>query len=257
MCDDHRVLPLRVERYDGWPTSMYLEVTSGGQRGVLHVDTASPYTVLVSEGDDGFVFDAATIEIGCQQRRVATYSGAFGALPDVDGLPVLGSAGIDLFSEAPTLLNVVDGLLITNPNDNEQAAVRDAVEVQHEWAQDVVVLQASFDGAPKRLILDTGSAHSVWLGEARRDGDIEHVTEDYLGRPLTVYEGTVELGLGGHTFTLPILRAPTFPILEDWRERLGGDLDGLLGLSAIDALLIDKHAGTLRIAADSSTQHGR
>lgn len=248
------MLPLRVERYDGWPTSMYVEVTSAGQRGVLHVDTASPYTVLVSEDDEGFVFDAATIEIGCQQRRVATYRGPFGALPDVDGLPVLGSAGVDLFTEAPTLLNVVDGVLITNPNDDEQAAVRDAVEVQHEWAQDVVALRASFDGVQQRLILDTGSGHSVWLGEDRRDGDIEHVTEDYLGRPLTVYEGTVELGLGGQTFTLPILRAPTFPILEDWRERLGGDLGGLLGLSAIDALLIDKQAGTLRIVAGGSTR---
>jgi hypothetical protein len=239
-------MPLMVVEYDGVPSSSYIPTQHQGRDGVLHFDTAVFKTLLTSDGDAGFVTDVARIPIGCSSWSADGYFGPNGKLPDVNGLPVIGSAGVDLLGAQPSLFDLRGRRWIRYPNTDDRASMKGAAVPRHEWNEGVVVIIAGFDGTPVRLVIDTGAGDSLWLGQAPRPGDLEIVTQDYLGRELRVYQSTVELEVGGIKRTLPILRAPSFPgVAEDFARR---NIQGLLGLSSIEALFVDKSKGVLEIA---------
>jgi hypothetical protein len=248
--------PIDLHRIDwaGHPSSIYVPTVHEGREGLLHFDTAAWATMVLLSGDGGWVADAGQARLGCRERSVAGYAGTVASLPDVDGLPVLGSAGADLLIEIPALLDVAARGWVRAPDADALAAIADAVSPPHEQVQGVFLVRASFDGRPVRLLLDTGAGHSLWLGEPGRPGDIEHVTTDYFGNELRVHEGTVVLELGGEARTLPILRAPDFPLLDQLVEQLGGDIQGLLGLSAIAALHVDAEHDVLRVVLAGETE---
>ena len=159
---------------------------------------------------------------------------------------MLGSAGVDLLRGGPSLLDVRGKAWTRRPDAADLTAVDGAVSPPHVWDRGVIVVTAGLDGKPVRLVLDTGAGHSVWIGQQPRPGDVEVVTQDYLGRDLHLFQGTASLELGGVTRSLPVLRAPSFPgVEEDFAQR---DIQGLLGLSAFDALFVDEPSGTLAIA---------
>jgi hypothetical protein len=251
-CGSRESLPLHRIDWAGSPTSIYVEATYEGRDGVLHVDTASASTLVLGAGDAGWVTDAGTVTMGCRAYSVAGFFGKFQALPDVDGLPVLGSAGADRFLEVPALLDVTGRRWIRGPTAEDLGPVAAGVDPPFEIVQGTLLVRASFDGRPVRVLVDTGAGHLLWLGEPGKLGDLETMFYDYLGNQVRAYEGHVMLDLGGETRRLPVLRVPSFPGLEALRDSLGGDLHGLLGLSAIDAMQVDAERGVLRIVLAAS-----
>jgi len=244
-CPARERLPIVVLEHDGRPHSTYVETRHAGQRGFLHVDTASARTLLVADGDQGYVPNAVVWPIGCRSWTSDAYFGPHGRLPDVEGRPVLGSAGADLFRGAPSIFDVRGRTWTRSPTAEDRTVLAGAVRPKHAWVEGTMVVEAAFGGVPVRLKLDTGAGHSLWLGQAPRPGDVEIVTQDYLGRELRVFASTIDVTVGSVTRTLPILRAPSFPGVEEDFARLG--IHGLLGLSAIDALFVDEASGDLAI----------
>ena len=153
-------------------------------------------------------------------------------------------AGFDLFLGAPTLLDVEAGLL-SWPGGHGGADL--GIALDHEIVGGVALVSARFDGVDVRLVLDTGAAHSLWVGVRPSPGDVPITVEDALGQSVTVYQGSVQLALADSLGAVTLLRAPTFPIVEELQRRLGGRVDGLLGLSAFRALYVDRGAGELRV----------
>ena len=111
--------------------------------------------------------------------------------------------------------------------------------------QGQLLVTARFDDVEVTVVVDTGAAHTLWLGVEPEPGDIEVTTEDALGDPLTVWLGTASLGLGNVNILVPMLRAPSSPVLEQTPRRLGREMGGLIGLSALEWLYIDDGADTV------------
>jgi hypothetical protein len=143
-------------------------------------------------------------------------------------------AGVDLLLAEPSLLDIDHARWIRNPED--VSMVRDGIDVPFAIHEGVVVFDATFDGKPVHAILDTGSASTVTIDETPRDGEVEYTTEDALGKPLKVYASSIELGLGGRTRTVPLLRAPGFYIVKTLGEQMHVELAGLIGLSSLHAI---------------------
>ena len=197
----------------------------------MHVDTASAYSVLVLKPDAGWVDQAGVVSLNCAPWALPGFGAP--ALPSVQGLEVLGSLGADIFQSQPMVFDV-------SRNEVRLGSSDGGVRADIELVQGVIVVKASFDGRPVRLLLDTGSSDSLWLGAPAKPGDQEVVTTDYLGRELRLYRGSVTLDLGRGPRTVPVFHAPSFPLLESLQMQLGTPLDGLLGLSSFSALGFSK-----------------
>lgn len=223
-------LDLLATRWQGAPTALYVPATWDDAAVALHLDSASAYTVLFVEGEPaGWVDDAGTVTVGCDTLTLPGYRG-LGQLPDVRGRAVVGMAGADWLLRSPVDLDIRGAELrrfATAP-----ATWETAPWVTYDLVGGEMLVDATFDGRPVRLVVDTGAAHAVWLGEAPEPGDVEVTTEDALGDPLTVWQGSAEIGLAGEAWEATMLRAERFPVLEAVSAQLGVPLDGLLGLSA-------------------------
>ncbi|MBT9554916.1 MAG: hypothetical protein IV100_02755 [Myxococcales bacterium] len=240
-CDS---LPLLAETYDGLTTALYAIGRVGATEGAFHLDSASYTSLLFLPVGTGWQDHAADVDFGCRDMPVPGWDG-LGTLPNVQGFPVIGMAGIDLFRVAPTRLDVDDATITWEPTDFESRP--GAVDLAHEWVQGQLLVEARFDGVDVTVVVDTGAAHSLWLGVEPEAGDVEVTTEDALGDPLTVWLGSATLGLGDESATVPIFRAPSFPVLEQTEARLGRKLGGLIGLSAMRRLYVDAAAGVVAV----------
>jgi hypothetical protein len=244
-CPLEETIMLTSQQYDGETIALYAPVEVEATPGLFHVDTASLVTFLLAPDAGLWVEDYAKGSLGCRERSFPG-RGGLGSLPDVDGLPVLGVAGADLFLQEPVLLDVEGARFIRNPSD--LALVAEGTDLPYEVVGGVYVVDAMFDGEPVRLILDTGAGHSVWVNETPRPGEVELTTVDSLGNPLTVYQSTVELAVGGEVLEVTLLRAPVFDVVAALSEAMGVHIDGLIGLSALNALYSDEANGVLRAA---------
>jgi hypothetical protein len=102
----------------------------------------------------------------------------------------------------------------------------------------LVLPHVSLNGTAVRLVLDTGSDHTLWLGQQPKAGDTEVDTTDAQGNPVKLYFGTAMLMIGAWQGSVPVLRAPSFPYLEQTVTDLGGNVAGLLGLSSLGAAFV-------------------
>jgi hypothetical protein len=232
-------LRLRATRWQGAPTALYVPARLDGEKVLFHLDSASAYTVLFAQGAElAWIEHAGDVTIGCLNLPLPGYAG-LGRLPPVDGLPVVGMAGTDLLLRGPTAIDIAGATLTRHaqaPADWSEHA-----SIPYELVHGEMLVDATFDGRPVRLVVDTGAAHAVWLGEPPQPGDVEVVTEDALGDPLSVWQGSATIGLTGSTWTAPMLRAERFAVLEAVEAQIGEPLDGLLGLSSFPGgrLMID------------------
>jgi hypothetical protein len=113
--------------------------------------------------------------------------------------------------------------------------------------RDLALAHVALDGQPVRLMLDTGSPDVLWLGQQPTPGDSEVDTTDAEGNPIKMYYGQATLTLGAWTGVVPVFRVPSFPYFEQTVRDLGGNIQGLLGLSALGrAFVVDSDARAVR-----------
>lgn len=228
---DARDVALFVTRRDGLPERVFAFVAHEGRDAALLVDTGSQHTFLTHlDGRDGQP-DVGTITLGGETRSVMgrpyalTGSDAFAG-----GRPVVGILGNDWLFDRPRELDV-DGERLRAVDGEVPAGW---TPLRYEDRYGYVFVRARLDGQDLLLGFDTGAVHTLWLGQEGRPGDTSVRTQDAYGTPLVLHLGEATLELGGEPRrAVPVLRAPSFPSLEESNERIGGGIHGLLGLSAV------------------------
>jgi hypothetical protein len=238
------VLSLSIADGGLYPGKLYAEVTRAGAPALFMIDTGSAQTFLREELGSPAVADAGSVELGCDTFALPGFAEA--ALGTVDGLDVIGTFGLDRFLGGPSLFDVA-GARLTSRGAFPEAATWPSAPF--DLVQTTLLAHVTLDGHDVRLLVDTGSTHSLWLGQAGQPGDSPIDTVDSAGNPLTLYLGTGQITIGAWSETVPLVRAPSFPYLESYVSQLGGNIAGLLGVSSFArALEIDPEAKVVRVA---------
>jgi hypothetical protein len=208
------------------PGNVHVPVTQNGSAAVLLVDTGSPTTFLQQPlGSPDPTPDAGSIVLACTTVELDGRPES----PDqpVNGVPSIGTLGVDRVLGGE--LDLAGAALRTTDLDDAStwpAAPFDLVD-------GLVLAHVELGGMPVRLMLDTGSSDTLWLGQGPQPGDVEIDAVDAEGNTIPMYKGTVELAIGTWHGTVAVLRAPSFPYFEQTVADLGGNVAGLLGLSAL------------------------
>lgn len=242
-------LPLLVEMADGHPARVFVKVRHANRPAALLFDTGSSTTFLAVEaGAPDPVRDAGEVLIGACSVRVD--GRPYPSEESIEGLRAIGTLGSDSLLSGTTELDLGRRLLIRHVDDAVPSEFAAWPTVRFDRVSDLILAHVIVDGKPLRLMVDTGSPHILWLGQRGQPGDTPYVTSDAIGNDLTFHLGRATLELAsGVTDSVPILRAPSFPYLEETVRILGGNVHGLLGLSALGPrrIVVDPRAGVLRI----------
>jgi hypothetical protein len=226
--------PLIVDGVSGVPSRVHIQVTYRGASAVLLVDTGSNTTFLQEPlGSQDPLPDAGVLSIGCRTLDVIGRPEA--ADSPVNGLNSVGTFGTDMFLSGPTKLDFDASTISSHLSGSPFSEAATWPNAPFDLDKGLVLPHVSLDGTPVRLVLDTGSDHTLWLGQQPKAGDVEVDTTDAMGNPVKLYLGSVDLTIGSWQGTVPVLRAPSFPYLEQTVTDLGGNVAGLLGLSSLGA----------------------
>lgn len=231
-------IDLVVEHAPPYPSRLWAPVRHEDASAALFLDTGSALTFLYL-GVDGpeFVEDAGSVDTGCEVLEVA--GRAFESDGDVQGLPVVGILGADYLLAETSALDLAGETLSRWPRGATIPGTEGFASAPFDDVQGHIIAPVVVDGVPLRLMVDTGAADLLWLGQEGQPGDEEVHTTDAEGNDLTFYAGSVLLEMGGEDpVEVPVLRAPSFPYFEETVRILGGDIHGLLGLSALGSRLV-------------------
>jgi hypothetical protein len=208
----------------------------------LLLDTGSATTFLQEPlGTPDPVYDAGTFEFGCLSVDVMGRP----EVPDtpVNGIPSVGTFGTDMLLGGPCEFDFGGATLLLHSSGSPFANAATWPQAQFQPLSGAVVTDVSLDGNPVRLILDTGSPDTLWVGQQPQPGDVEVDTMDAYGSVVKLYLGTVDLGFGTMHATVSVLRAPSFPSFQPPAP----DIVGLLGLSSLgQGFVIDSDALVVR-----------
>lgn len=239
--------PVIVDGVSGVPSRVHIQVTYNGASAVLLVDTGSNTTFLQEPlGSPDPLPDAGAITIGCRDLEVIGRPEA--ADSPVNGLNSVGTMGTDMFLSGPTKLDFDASAISSHLPGSPFTEAASWPNAAYDLDKGLVLPHVSLDGTPVRLVLDTGSDHTLWLGQQPQAGDVEVDTTDAMGNQVKLYLGTTTLTIGAWSGSVPVLRAPSFPYLEQTVTDLGGNVAGLLGLSSLGAaFVIDGDSQALRV----------
>lgn len=231
-CGATQPLPLWVSEDDGFPTRLHVPVEVDGKSGSFVFDMGSETTfVATPTGTPDPVADGGTVAVeGC----ATAYMGRPYTAERARGLPNLGTFGADQVLAADVArFDLTAGVLLRFLAADAGIEGWDATELERVGGS--LLIRMKLDGAPVRLLVDTGSPDILWLGQAKKDGDVEKQTQDALGNLLTIYVGKVSAELSHKRVeSVPVSRMPSFPYLEQRiASQFGGDVQGLLGVSAL------------------------
>lgn len=228
-------IQLFVSTSEGVPDRFHVPVRFEGRDAALLFDTGSALT-FISLGPDApaFVPDAGDLEIGCDTLAVPG-RGGLADLGEEAGLPVIGYLGVDYVAGGTTLVDHLAERLVRHPSGTVLPETAGWSTLVYDNVQGHMIAPAELDAEEVRLMVDTGAPHILWLGQEGQPGDQEVTTADAEGNLLTLYYGVVSLEMASEPPTMvPVLRAPSFPYLEQTVAALGGNIQGLLGLSAFE-----------------------
>jgi hypothetical protein len=239
--------PVIVDGVSGVPSRVHIQVGYNGAPAALLVDTGSNTTFLQEPlGSQDPLPDAGVISIGCRTMEVIGSPEA--ADSPVNGLNSVGTMGTDMFLSGPTKLDFDAGAISSHLPGSPFTEAAAWPNAPFDLDKGLVLPHVSLGGTPVRLVLDTGSDHTVWLGQQPQAGDVEVDTTDAMGNQVKLYLGTTTLTIGAWSGSVPVLRAPSFPYLEQTVTDLGGNVAGLLGLSSLGAaFVIDGDSQALRV----------
>jgi hypothetical protein len=221
-----------VERDGGVATRLHVPVEHDGLRAALFFDTGSALSFLSLGADaEPYLPHAGELSVGCDTVQMAGRN--FDSFGTTGGLELIGILGADYLLAAPSEIDTARGRLVRRQGSlsPEQRAWPGQ---PYEDVQGHIITAVTLDGSSLRLMFDTGSPYILWLGEQGQPGDIPVTAMDAEGNLITMYLGEAALGMVGEPpERVPVLRAPSFPYFEQTVEALGGNIHGLLGLSAL------------------------
>lgn len=231
----------------------YVPVALDGERVLFELDTGSGLTfVYLGRGGMDYVPAAAELEFGCDTFTIAG-RGFDPGVGTVAGVRVAGIVGMDALWRHVTALDV--GRRTLTQLARLPAAAESADFVPVDIVLDHALARVTIDDEPLRLLFDTFAGHTLLVGHEGRPGDREQSVVDAEGTVFTIFVGTGSLRYGERpAHDVPVARALRFPYFEETVAALGGDIDGLLGVTAFPeaTLVFDRRPpGFYVLAADS------
>jgi hypothetical protein len=227
---------------DGAPDSQLVPARTATAEGYLALDTGSASTFLYDPDER-----EGQVTIGA--RTTLTVSGRDLPPETFAGKPILGVLGADFLLAGPSELDYPGRRIVRHRGRRPCEHDDGCVVTPFLDAEGHIAVRVEIDGAPKLLMLDTGSRHTLLVGESGRGGDERAQSAGIDGLPFDVFVGTSELTLAGERREVPVLRASAFPYFESFARELHPDLAGLLGLTSIGfrRIVIDPEAHVLRL----------
>lgn len=241
------VIPLITVPF-GDTARYYVETKLEGRAVALQLDTGSALSfIFQGAGAPDYTPNVASVELGCESLRLAgrglpAPTGLVGT-----GLPVVGLLGMEHLLDAPSLLDVRAATL-TRFQARPDALIdaRAKQSFRFDTVQQHALVPCTLDGVAVRLMFDTGAGDTLWVGQMGRPGDQRVEVQDAEGTIFPIFVGTATLAFpDGETRTIRAARAPRFPYFEETVAALGGNLHGLLGVTAFprESLLISGAEG--------------
>lgn len=238
------------------PQRLFVPTLYQSDPAVFLLDTGSVQTFLheplqdggTNSDQEGFVPNAGTVVLACQALTLDGLGVADS--PGVDGKPCVGTLGDDRLLGRPVKLDFEAGQIVWNDPGTCFPEAESWPSASYDRPRGYVrIHDVALDGTPVELLADTGSPDSLWLGQDGQPGDQEIDGEDAEGDVVKMYLGTVHVTIGDFQETVPVYRVPHFPYIERLAHALGGNVDGLFGLSAFrHGIVFDTDARVVRIA---------
>jgi hypothetical protein len=240
-------LSLYVDMTSGYFSRVHVPVTYRGAPAVFLVDTGSAATFLQEPlGSPDPVYDAGIAELGC--RTLSLVGRPEAADSPSRGLPSVGTLGLDFLLNGPSEIDLAGAQLLLHDKGVPFDIATSWPEAPFDEVKGMVLPHAALDGTNVRLMLDTGSSDALWIGQQPHPGDVEVDGADAQGNIVKMYYGTAVLSVGTWQGTVPVMRVPSWPYFEQAVALLGGNIQGLLGVSAMgNAVVIDGDAKVVRL----------
>ncbi len=212
----------------------YLVAEFDGQSVALQLDTGSGLTfIFTGSQTPDYTPNVGDLVLGCETIPVAG-RGFDAPGNSVAGYQVVGLVGMDFLLRQPSLLEVEQRRLTRFESfPSDLVANRGLYETDFESVADHVLLPLQVDGTQLRLLFDTGGGHTLWVGQQGRPGDRESLVRDFEGNTFPIFTGSSSVSVpGGPLRRVPVARAPMFPYFEDTVRALGGNIQGLAGVTS-------------------------
>lgn len=252
-------VPMLVKFSGGYASDQFVPVTVDGTQGYFTIDTGSSSTFVYGPDDHTAHF---AVTIGCETVDVIRRNFAPSV---VDGKPVLGVLGADFFREVTTDFDY-PGKKVVRHHGAPPADTDGYLTVPIIDASGHIAVESTVDGAPKLLMVDTGSPHVVLAWTDGRPEDQKVNVEDINGTLIPAYLGDSEVTLESETKRIPVYRIPSWPYFQSFAKKLHPDLAGLYGRSSLGyrRFVVDSSASVLRFGpiqpiptmAESSSNEG-
>ncbi len=224
------VLPAPLQEQAG--PRVHVQVPFEGREQLLLVDTGSPRTnFYLPPSAPELSLGVGLVTVGCEQVPFASRNVRAGQA--VRGLPVLGTLGNDWLLSRPTAIDLGAQTITRWAGAAEIAERASLVRLPVVTSQERMLVEARIDGTPVRLLLDTGTPLTLWIGPTGGLNDRLITLQGEDGQTWEVREGPGSIELAGEpAFVQPIWRAPRAGALEAHLRSLGPDVVGILGLSS-------------------------
>jgi len=223
-------LPLTITLADGVADSQVVPVRYKGQDGWLGLDTGSATTFVFGDpGGPEYVPDAGEIELGCEKLPVSSRRLEAIGVEYFADKPILGILGLDFFQSQLSEIDYPDRR-VARYRDNP-APPTQLLQVHAILKNDRVLLDLSIDATALTLIYDVGAHDTLWVGVPGKPGDLQTELGFADGSTVTAWAGTGLLAVATETRSIPVVRTPTLPYLEDELVELGAQ--GLFGMTGM------------------------
>jgi hypothetical protein len=227
--------PLHVHHDDaGRVDRLHVQLPAQGALGEFLLDTGSLKSFVTRSGDG--TEPSADTTLFCQSMTLPIIARLRpGTTPT--GLPQAGVLGSDLVAHGSVLdLDLVNGHLewydaVPGRPALPARAMVVPIERRNGW---LVASGIKVQGRAVKLIVDTGSSNIIVVGNTPRFGEVREDTVDGTASAVTLYHALGDVDFGdGVVRHVPVDRTDAFDTLEGLIANLGGDVAGLLGLTAL------------------------
>lgn len=210
---------------------LHATLTARDMTGPYLVDTGSSRSFVTYSSEEESHWAKTTI--GCASTSLPIIARLRpGATPNGDAQA--GVLGSDLMAHGSVLdLDLQGGLLgwYYPPPKPPASAVVVPIEWRNGW---LIASGIVLDGKPVKLIVDTGSTDIIWLDQTIRVGEVREDTVDGTANPVVLFHGEGRVSFNGsEALPVPVDRTDDFATLKSLVMSLGGDVHGLLGMTAL------------------------
>lgn len=221
---------------------LHARVTARNVVGNFLVDTGSHTSFATHSGDESG--SSARTVIACTTTSLPIIARMRpGTTPE--GLPQGGVLGADLVAHGAVLdldfanekLSWYQPAPVAPPG-----AVVLPIEHRKGW---LVASGIRVDGRDVKLVVDTGATNVILVDKTPRPGEVREDTVDGTTAAITLWHGHGAIAFaGGPLRDVPVDRTDDFATLEGLIANLGGDVAGLLGITALgrDRIVISRDA---------------